>query len=80
MEGPGRLWGGPFFIGAVPQRNQAPKGNLIGAPASGGTPTTRPVRISGPRPGPRGQARSLKFETQMENCYLKPQAAASRWI
>lgn len=54
--------------------------NPLGAPALGGTLATRSVRITAPRLGPRGQTRSLKFETQMENCYLKPQQAASLWI
>lgn len=58
----------------------SPLRNPFGAPALGGVPATRSVRIIAPCCGPRGHARSLKFETQMENCYLKPQRAASQWI
>lgn len=55
----------------------SPLRNSSGASALGGAPETRSARFIAPCCGPRGQARSLKFETQMENCYLKPQQAAS---
>lgn len=69
-----------IFVRAIPWRNQA----LVEIPLEPQpwVARLRPryVRITAPRRGPRGQARSLKFETQMENCYLKPQGAASLWI
>lgn len=69
-----------IFCRSCSLEKSSPLRNPFGAPALGGTPATRSVRIIAPCCGPRGQAHSLKFETQMENCYLKPQQAASQWI
>ena len=54
----------PFFVGTVPRRNQT----LVRAPAPALTRAARGITARR-RPG---REHSLKFETQMENCYLKP--------